>query len=403
MKRQITPDALASIEFEVEWNHGGISHTDTYMARKVNFWRDCFPKGFFEAVMGKQTGDTVGMCLPDNALEFRPDAGRIKTLAANQFEGIRDDGRPIIPEYGRFYPSGLLRDVPGVFKGNISPFRCLETDGDRLKADFNHPLAGKPLRVTARVKKVFDKIDERGGTSTAWLETITDGPGIQARANGRATDFFTGRPFERPDEQPDTLFYEKPRMVNHLDSRARAVVTDIYRRLVPENARVLDLMSSWNSHLPEDLSCAKVTGLGMNADELRANSRLTDAVTWDLNRSPALPFDDESRDAVICTASIEYLVSPFAVFDEAARILTKGGVFAVTFSNRWFPPKVTRIWREIHEFERMGLVSEYFLESGRYDNIGTCSMRGLARPADDRHYPAFPESDPVYAVWGYKK
>lgn len=68
-----------------------------------------------------------------------------------------------------------------------------------------------------------------------------------------------------------------------------------------------------------------------------------------------------------------------------------------------FPPKVTRIREEIHEFERMGLVSEYFLVHETYDTISTFSMQGLARPADDKYYPDFPESDPVYAEWGYKK
>lgn len=401
--KQITPDTLASIEFEVTWNHGGVSHTDTYMARKVNFWRDCLPRGVCEAMMGKKAGDRVSLDLPAGLAAPRHDPGRIKALGLNRFETKRDDGRIVFPAYGRFYPSGLLNGLPGIFPGNVAPFRCLGTDDQTLCADFNHPLAEKPVRIEARVAKVFDKIDERGGTSNAWLETITDGPGIQARANGRATEFFTGRAFERTDTRPDAVFYEKPRMVDHLDSRARAVITDLYRRLIPENAAVLDLMSSWNSHLPEDRSFARVTGLGMNADELRANPRLTDSVVHDLNRSPTLSFDNASYDAVVCTASIEYLVSPFEVFDEVARVLKKGGLFVVSFSNRWFSPKVTRVWQEIHEFERMGLVSEYFLVSGTYDNIGTCSMRGLARPADDKYYPSFPESDPVYAVWGYKK
>jgi hypothetical protein len=70
------------------------------------------------------------------------------------------------------------------------------------------------------------------------------------------------------------------------------------------------------------------------------------------------------------------------------------------FSNRWFPPKVVRIWGEINEFERMGLVSEYFLRSGKFNGIETCSMRGLPRPEDDRYFPQFMTSDPVYAVWG---
>ncbi|ABW67344.1 methyltransferase domain-containing protein [Desulfosudis oleivorans] len=401
--KSITPDALASIEFEMAWNHGNVSHTDTYLARKVNFWRDFFPNGFCEAMTGRQPGDIVDLEISSDLLVPRHDPGLVKTVVLNQFNGNRDNGHDIVPAYGRFYPKGRLTGMPGIFKDNVAPFRFLETEGTRFYADLNHPLAGKPVQMKARVAKVFDKIAERGGSSVAWLETVTDGPGIQARANGRATDFFAAHPFARSDARPDSVFYEKSRMVNHIDSRARAGITDLYRRLVPENTRVLDLMSSMNSHLPEDRSFAKVTGLGMNAEELAANQRLTGSVVHDLNTTPVLPFDDKSFDAVVCTASIEYLTNPFAVFDEVARVLTQGGVFAVTFSNRWFPPKVTRIWEEIHEFERMGLVSEYFLVPETYDNISTFSMRGLARPADDKYYPDFPESDPVYAVWGYKK
>jgi hypothetical protein len=72
----------------------------------------------------------------------------------------------------------------------------------------------------------------------------------------------------------------------------------------------------------------------------------------------------------------------------------------VTFSNRWFPPKAIDIWSELHEFERMGLVLEFFLKSGQYENLQTYSMRGLPRPQDDKYYPRILFSDPVYAVWG---
>ncbi len=75
----------------------------------------------------------------------------------------------------------------------------------------------------------------------------------------------------------------------------------------------------------------------------------------------------------------------------------------LTFSNRWFPPKVVTIWPEIHEFERMGLVLEYFLRSKAYEKLETCTMRGWPRPIDDRYYPRVTISDPIYAVWGRTK
>jgi SAM-dependent methyltransferase len=160
-------------------------------------------------------------------------------------------------------------------------------------------------------------------------------------------------------------------------------------------------MSSWVSHLPEDFSPQSLIGLGMNEKELKSNTRLSSYYVHDLNADPHLPFDDQSFDAVICTVSVEYLIHPFEVFKEISRVLTPGGVFIVTFSNRWFPPKAIRIWPHLHEFERMGLVLEFFLKSGQYTNLHTYSLRGLPRPSNDKYADQFAYSDPVYAVWGY--
>jgi SAM-dependent methyltransferase len=99
---------------------------------------------------------------------------------------------------------------------------------------------------------------------------------------------------------------------------------------------------------------------------------------------------------------VEYLTRPHEVFSEVARILKPGGIFIHSFSNRWFPPKAIRIWAELHEFERMGLVLEYFLKSGQYRGLETYSMRGLPRPANDKYSDRLPYADPVYAVWGSK-
>ena len=223
---------------------------------------------------------------------------------------------------------------------------------------------------------------------------------MQARVNGRPTQFFDDFPFRRADERPDNLFYEQPRLVQHIDDTAIDVISKLYGRLVQPGSNVLDLMSSWISHLPDELPLKSLTGLGMNQKELETNRRLTDYVIHDLNAEPQMPFDDQGFDAVICTVSVEYLIHPFEVFEEITRILKPGGIFIAAFSNRWFPPKAINIWSELHEFERMGLVLEFFLKSGKYNNLQTYSMRGLPRPADDRYSSQIPFSDPVYAVWG---
>ena len=49
------------------------------------------------------------------------------------------------------------------------------------------------------------------------------------------------------------------------------------------HTRCLVTGSSVDSYLPEDLSFSEVVGLGMNADEMAANPRLTKRVVQDLN------------------------------------------------------------------------------------------------------------------------
>jgi len=401
MMKQITSDALASMHFELNWRHDRVSHSDCFFARKVNMWRDYLPKTVYQALLGRQIGETIQLeKLPaDSLAPFNP--GQVVTLPTDRFN--RKFRETVLePRYGRFYPKGVLAGLPNIFPDNVSPFRYGRSDQTSFEADLNHPLAGRDASLAVRVDKIFDKIDERGGTCVDWIEAISDGPGMQARLNGRPTDFLSDGAFVRPDTRPDTVFYETPRLVDHMDAKAREIITDLYRRLLPPDGAVLDLMSSWNSHLPPEISFKQVTGLGLNREELAANPRLTDSLVHDLNVDPRLPFGNAAFNAVVCAASVEYLTSPLAVFGEVARTLAPGGIFVVTFSNRWFPPKAISLWPNCHEFERLGLVTEYFLQTEKYDNLQTWSVRGYPRPKDDKYYPAQPAADPVFAVWGYK-
>jgi hypothetical protein len=217
------------------------------------------------------------------------------------------------------------------------------------------------------------------------------------------TEFLYAGALTRDDEDDDAVFYGSPRLVDHLDAVARARVTEIYARFLEPGGRVLDLMSSCNSHLPATPVDLEVVGLGMNREELAENPRLTGHLVHDLNRDPGLPFPGGRFDAAVCTVSVEYLTRPIEVFEEVARVLRPGGPFVLTFSERWFPPKVIRLWTEIHPFERMGLVLEYFRRSGQFEALGTDSIRGLLRPADDTYARLYRHSDPIYAVWGRRR
>lgn len=396
-------DALSTMDFSVVWDDNGIRHSDCQHAHRVNFWRDILPPHLYQTMVREPGIKTAELKFqPGDALPLRSEA-IVHQVPFDRVERRVVSGMTLEPRLGRFYPRGILRGISGVYSENVQPFRCAGLASNRLEADFNHPLAGKTIGIRVDIHELRAKFEERGGTAVDWMEAALTGPGMQVRVNGRPTDFFADQPFARQDEREDAVFYDKPRLVNHIDTQAIEIISRLYGRLIRPGSDVLDLMASWTSHLPADLQFDSLTVLGMNPDELEANARATERRLHDLNRRPILPFADARFDAVICTVSVEYLTGPFDVFAEVARTLKPDGVFVVAFSNRWFPPKVIRIWQELHEFERMGLVLEYFLKSGKYTKLETYSMRGLPRPANDKYASQLAYSDPVYAVWGRKR
>ncbi|MFO7964501.1 MAG: methyltransferase domain-containing protein [Desulfobacterales bacterium] len=396
--RSLSLNALCSIRAEMNWQHNEIPHKEIYFSRNVNPRGDFLPAETKQELLENAAGKKHIFYLHPGQGELPEyDPNRLKRFKKTQFDGRMPDNATLTPRYGRFYPKGRLLGPFNAF--DTVPFRVLDVDASTFVADLNHPMAEKPVELALEVVDVTDNIDSMRPAD--WFKEMIDGPGIQSRANNRPTEFITEDALSRKDESPDSAFYNQPRLVIHLDTTAVNTVSEIYGRLVPHGADIIDLMSSWKSHLPKDRSYKRITGLGLNQEELAKNDRLTDYVVHDLNEHPVLPFEHRRYDAVICTVSVEYITHPFKVFQQVARILRPGGVFAVTFSNRWFPPKVITIWREIHEFERMGLVAEYFLNSGAYEHIGTISVRGLKRPSDDKYADAFEFSDPVYCVYGY--
>ncbi len=172
--------------------------------------------------------------------------------------------------------------------------------------------------------------------------------------------------FRREDESDDGRFYSDARLVTHIDDGAIAALSAFYGRLIPRGAAVLDLMSSWISHLPGEIAPHAVTGLGMNAEELAANPVLTERVVQDLNREPVLPFADVSFDAAVVTVSVQYLTRPTEVFAEVGRVLRPAAPFAVAYSNRMFPTKAVAIWQAMSHGERADLIGLYFRLSGAF-------------------------------------
>ena len=195
--------------------------------------------------------------------------------------------------------------------------------------------------------------------------------------------------FRRYDEAPDEEFYLQPRFVTHIDDRAIAAVTQLYREFFSEGGAILDLMSSWVSHLPPEIVYARVVGIGMNEEELRRNERLNDYVVQNLNRTPELPFGDAEFDGCGICVSIDYLTRPVEVLREVGRVLKVGAPVVITFSNRCFPTKAVAVWHQLDDRGHMKLVERYLEEAGNFRNI-----RSLDRS------PRRLLSDPLYAVIG---
>jgi SAM-dependent methyltransferase len=214
---------------------------------------------------------------------------------------------------------------------------------------------------------------------------------------------FSEHAFDREDERDDREFYATDRLVAHLDAEALKVVEEIIGELVVEPRPViLDLMASWDSHLGGVERPARVVGLGLNRAELDANPDLDERIVHDLNADPTLPFDDDTFDLVVNTVSVDYLVRPYDVVGEIARVLRPGGLLLVLFSNRFFPEKVVRVWRDATDDERLMLVEDYLGSSELLGPTASISVQGRPRPANDRYAHTGLPSDPVAAVWAEK-
>ncbi len=214
---------------------------------------------------------------------------------------------------------------------------------------------------------------------------------------------YTADAFTREDESDDSVFYRIDRFVDHLDTLALATVERLVGALiVEERPTILDLMASWDSHVPPRVQPARLVGLGLNAKELARNPALTERVIHDLNRDPHLPFPDATFDAVLNTVSVDYLTRPFDVFTEVGRVLRPGGLFLVVFSNRMFPPKAVKIWRESSEQERILLVEDFFQAAGIFAESQQWVSLGKPRPPADKYSALGTPSDPVYAVYAEK-
>ena len=195
--------------------------------------------------------------------------------------------------------------------------------------------------------------------------------------------------FTKLDPEDDEIFYEPPRLVYHIDDGAVAALTGFYRKVLPAGGVLLDLMSSWVTHLPPEIEYAAMIGHGMNKAELEANPRLSRWFIQNLNRDTRLPLADASVDAAMICVSIQYLQQPVAVLRDLARMLRPGGSLVISFSNRCFWTKAVAIWRMLDDEGHAQLVEHYLRHAG----LRQIETHRLAEWEED-------VSDPMIAVVG---
>jgi SAM-dependent methyltransferase len=210
------------------------------------------------------------------------------------------------------------------------------------------------------------------------------------KGQGTMTRSIPEEAFRRVDESPDEEFYRMPRFVTHIDESAIATVTALYRRFFPPHGAILDLMSSWVSHLPPEVDYRRVVGVGMNAQELAENPFLDEFHVQNLNIDPVLPYGDGEFDGAAICVSVQYLTRPVEVLRDIGRVLRPAAPLVITFSNRCFQTKATACWRMLDDDGHVTLLSHFLEAAGRFRDIACCGARLMA------------DGDPLYGMVAYR-
>jgi SAM-dependent methyltransferase len=170
--------------------------------------------------------------------------------------------------------------------------------------------------------------------------------------------------------------------VTPIDPATVAAITDLYREVMPQGGAILDVVSSWVSHLPPEVYYRRVVGLGIDAHALAENAFLDEWRVQDLNHEPALPFANSEFDGAAICGAVQYLARPGEVIREIGRVLRPGAPLVVTFSNRCLCTTAIGCWRLFDDTGRLSLVARYFAEAGNWADI-RCIDRtpfGVAEP-----------------------
>lgn len=145
---KIGPHTVAAIDYRIELEDGSlVSSSEERGPLRFVFGRGEILPGLERRLEGMEPGQEQAFLIPpeEGFGEASPEA--IRTLPLQAF------------------PPGLeLR--PGLIlyfrdeTGESHPFTVLGVEGERVTVDFNHPLAGKTLRITVAVREVREATEE---------------------------------------------------------------------------------------------------------------------------------------------------------------------------------------------------------------------------------------------------
>ena len=198
----------------------------------------------------------------------------------------------------------------------------------------------------------------------------------------------------KSDISDDEIFYQQPRFVHHLSDSFRNRLTSLYSEYLLNHHIILDLMSSWVSHLPSNISYKKVIGHGMNEAELSSNERLDRFFVQNLNKKQNMPIEDSSVDVGLIVAGWQYLQYPEKVSLELSRVIKSDSLLIISFTNRAFWTKAPNIWTYSSEEKRIEYVTSVLTSNGwRIEKI-------LNEKTQDKKLFGFytAESDPFFSV-----
>lgn len=392
----MTDHKLADIAFTLKWKSTAATHTDTYFVAKVNLSQDQLPVDLANTLIDLKVGENYSQTYPakevlgsdyssDKVIHFKPD------LFDQNFKGQYSP-----PILYRFYPSAIASEGLKTEVNDYTPFRIISKNEDNIVADKNHPLAKYYLTLTAvKIKEHDYPADADKRVKNIGKLISSRGPGMQAPFEYGDSVFFYNYPFENSNNQAPSKA--------QVDTNAAKQIVDLYSEQLPKFSKVLDLISDDQSFLDQTYKTGLLAGIGANETALTANNRLDTFQVQNLNKNTVLPFEDNNFDDAICTLAIETLIDPKAIMIEIARVVNSGGQFIVTFTDNGSSTDPISLWGQLHPFEKIQLVLEYFRQSGLFTELNTYSSKGALRSAEDKEISGKSLSDPIFAVWGKVK